>query len=96
VSELNLLKDFQDRFGAYADGFELIRYGDTGEVETWSKDPEFLDRDEHSPDHEAFVEWLDRNFGLAPAGDPNEVIAAARDEYGERFETWLARFVADS
>ncbi|MFJ2582260.1 hypothetical protein [Kitasatospora aureofaciens] len=47
VTELNLLKDLQDRLGFenYADGFELFEYGDTtGLVAGWSKAPEVTAR----------------------------------------------------
>ncbi|MEU2035410.1 hypothetical protein [Nocardia amamiensis] len=46
VMELNLLKDLQDRSGFenYADGFGLLEYGSTSELEAWSQNPEFTAR----------------------------------------------------
>jgi hypothetical protein len=45
--------------------------------------------------HDEYVAWLDQHFRLAPAEDPDAVIAAAQAELGERFATWTAPFLAD-
>ncbi|MFC3449274.1 hypothetical protein [Amycolatopsis speibonae] len=47
--------------------------------------------DDHSGSHEMFVEWL-RERGLAPAEDPDAVIAAAQEIHGERFRAWITPF----
>ncbi|MEV6301366.1 hypothetical protein AB0M02_18295 [Actinoplanes sp. NPDC051861] len=51
------------------------------------------EEDEHSAYHDEFVAWLDEQFGLAPADDPDAVLEAARDEFGERFETFKNAFL---
>ncbi|MFK0249674.1 hypothetical protein ACIQUM_33665 [Amycolatopsis azurea] len=52
----------------------------------------FRDEDhEHSGSHELFVEWL-RRQGLAPAEDPDALIAAAQEIHGERFRAWITPF----
>ncbi|MCP2169716.1 hypothetical protein [Goodfellowiella coeruleoviolacea] len=45
VPELNLLKELQDRIGGenISTGFDLAEFGATTGIDTWSKDPEFLD-----------------------------------------------------
>ncbi|MGC7101633.1 hypothetical protein ACPZ19_43755 [Amycolatopsis lurida] len=42
------------------------------------------------PRHRHYVAWLDRTFGLAPADDPDTVVAAANTELGSRLDAWLA------
>jgi hypothetical protein len=44
--------------------------------------------DEHSHAHDAYVSWLDEQFGLAPTDDPDAIVKAARSEFGARFTTW--------
>lgn len=44
----------------------------------------------HTPGNRAFVVWLREYFAVAPAVDPAEIIAAAEEEYLDRFEAWLA------
>ncbi|MFD8383797.1 hypothetical protein ACFV2X_35685 [Streptomyces sp. NPDC059679] len=48
IPELNLLKEFDDKFGAegYADGFELRDYDDKKWLDGWLRDPENPDRAE--------------------------------------------------
>lgn len=43
--------------------------------------------------HEDYVAWLDRHFGLAPATDPDDVVAATEQEYAQRFVAWMDRYV---
>ncbi|WP_158850926.1 hypothetical protein [Saccharothrix deserti] len=45
VPELNLLKQLEDRIGGenISTGFDLAEFGRTVGIDTWSKDPEFLD-----------------------------------------------------
>lgn len=43
--------------------------------------------------HQSYVAWLKQHFGLAPVSDPNDLIKAARDEFGARFETWIRPFM---
>ncbi|BAL91274.1 hypothetical protein AMIS_60540 [Actinoplanes missouriensis 431] len=169
VPELNLLKDFQDRYGyeSYSQSFGLDDWNDTSGLEAgWSKDPGFLagllpfaratgggsfyalwriddradlatlpviafgdeggehvvardlrelfrlltfdsepsighedlffyraDDEDHSAHHDTFVTWLAGTFGLTPVDDPDEVVAAARDEFGERFTAWKSRYL---
>ncbi|MBE1575549.1 hypothetical protein ACFORH_00905 [Amycolatopsis roodepoortensis] len=49
--------------------------------------------DDHSGSHEQFVAWL-RERGLTPADDPDGVVAAAQEAYGERFRAWITPFYA--
>jgi hypothetical protein len=41
-------------------------------------------------EHPAYVAWLAEHFGLAPATEPDALVAAAQAEFGERFEAWAA------
>ncbi|WP_409490889.1 hypothetical protein [Amycolatopsis sp. cmx-11-12] len=47
--------------------------------------------DDHSGSHDEFVEWLQQR-GLAPAEDPDAVVAAAQEVHGERFRAWITPF----
>ncbi|EME58697.1 hypothetical protein [Amycolatopsis decaplanina] len=47
--------------------------------------------DDHSGSHEKFVEWLQER-GLAPAEDPDAVVAAAQEVFRERFRVWITPF----
>ncbi|WP_037304706.1 hypothetical protein [Amycolatopsis orientalis] len=49
------------------------------------------ENDGHSGSHEDFVEWL-RERGLTPSEDPDGVVAAAQEIYGERFRAWITPF----
>ncbi len=49
------------------------------------------DDDEHSDSHEEFVAWLQER-GLAPAEDPDAVVAAAQQVHGDRFRAWITPF----
>ncbi|MEV6602512.1 hypothetical protein AB0M36_37555 [Actinoplanes sp. NPDC051346] len=155
-------------FDGYAQGFGLIRYGDTTVLPAcWPTDPEFIDRvvpfaqanrdgacyalwrlddrtseaalpvvvfgedgaahvvarglpelfqllgydcqidvaedsaryflgdgtHEHSRGHQPYVSWLDRQFGLAPAADPDRVLALAQAEFAVPFAAWLRPFL---
>jgi hypothetical protein len=51
------------------------------------------DDDEHSGAHELFVAWLRDRFGLAPTDDPDSIVKAAQDEFGERFHAWIEPYV---
>ncbi|MDQ8704977.1 hypothetical protein RCO28_21135 [Streptomyces sp. LHD-70] len=172
VPELNLLHAFSDPLAAsFSQGFELDEFGATGGIDTWSSDPEFLDRfrsfglangsgslyalwrvddredlaelpvvafgdeggvhlvastlrdllrllacdryvyvfpegvsfsdpEEDAAEgagsgevHELYVAWLKREFGLGPAVDPDGVVLAAEERYGERFVGWMDRYV---
>ncbi|MGY0061147.1 hypothetical protein ACWY4P_32165 [Streptomyces sp. LZ34] len=46
VPELNLLKELEDRVGGenISTGFDLREFGATTGIDTWSQDPEFLDK----------------------------------------------------
>jgi hypothetical protein len=44
--------------------------------------------DEHAQGHDRFVAWLEQNFGLAPADDPDAIIAVAQAELAEAFDIW--------
>ena len=52
--------------------------------------------DEPSTCHAEYVAWLKEHFGLAPADDPNAVMAAAQAEFGERFLRWVAPLIPDA
>ena len=52
------------------------------------------DEDEHRDGHDDYVAWLDQNFGLSPAEDPDSVVATAKAELGERFAAWTSDFLA--
>ena len=54
------------------------------------------ERDGGPEAHQAYLGWLEQHFGLAAPDDPNELIKAARDEFGERFTAWIGRFVGQS
>jgi hypothetical protein len=51
------------------------------------------DDQQHRRGHADYVAWLDRHFGLSPAGDPDSVVATAREELGERFAVWAGSFL---
>lgn len=44
IPELNQLKEFEERHGAFAEGFQLYLYGDESGMDTYSTDPEFASR----------------------------------------------------
>jgi hypothetical protein len=48
---------------------------------------------DHTPGHAQYVAWLDDQFRLTPADDPNGIVAAAQAEYGERFAAWVGPFL---
>lgn len=43
--------------------------------------------------HREYLAWLEEHFGLAPPDDPNDLVRAASEELGERFTTWVRRYV---
>ncbi|WP_433462774.1 hypothetical protein [Spirillospora sp. CA-128828] len=47
------------------------------------------ERDGAPQAHQSYVAWLNQHFGLEPASDPNDLIEAARNDFGARFETWI-------
>ena len=51
------------------------------------------DADGPSENHEEYVAWLKRHFGLAPATDPDAVVAAATQEFAPQFVSWVDRYV---
>ncbi|MFC9330691.1 hypothetical protein [Kitasatospora sp. NPDC057015] len=53
-----------------------------------------LDDHEPSDGHPAYLAWLEERFGLAPADDPDEVVAAAQAEFGGPFADWARPFLA--
>ncbi|MEV0732669.1 hypothetical protein [Polymorphospora sp. NPDC050346] len=53
------------------------------------------DDHEHRSGHADYVAWLAEHFALTPADDPDVVVATARAEYGDRFETWSAGFLPE-
>lgn len=46
-----------------------------------------------SDSHEQYVAWLKRHFDLAPAKDPDAVVAAATEEFAPRLVSWVDRYV---
>ncbi|MEU5303462.1 hypothetical protein [Streptomyces noursei] len=46
-------------------------------------------------DNGEYLAWLKEHFGLAAAPDPNVLVAAAEEEFAERFANWFGRFVDD-
>ena len=57
----------------------------------------YLDDDWYEPRayHHDYVAWLAEQFGLAPAADPDQVIARAQEELGRQFASWASGFLAD-
>ncbi|HEX6361033.1 hypothetical protein [Actinophytocola sp.] len=58
-------------------------------------DSEFLDPasvEEHSEGHEAYLAWLDQNFGLAAPANMDE-LSTEDKVLNERFRTWARPFV---
>ncbi|PWG13405.1 hypothetical protein DF268_12145 [Streptomyces sp. V2] len=51
------------------------------------------EEDPHSAYHDAYAAWLERHFGLAVAEDPDAVLAAAREELGQRFADWAEPYL---
>ncbi|MEV7095376.1 hypothetical protein AB0M80_21290 [Amycolatopsis sp. NPDC051045] len=84
-------------------GLPVVLLGDEGGLSVAARDLRELfqllavideeDADEEDlDDRQAYVDWLDQNFGLAPPDDDGEVIfQAARAEYGQRFAEWTQR-----
>ncbi|MEV7283432.1 hypothetical protein AB0O01_02485 [Streptomyces sp. NPDC093252] len=73
--------------------FQLIGFDAEIRVD-W--DSSFFYRDEddpHSDGHDTYLAWLDRNFGLPPARDPDAVVASAQAEFGRRFSAWVGPFL---
>ncbi|MBB2943188.1 hypothetical protein FB565_002901 [Actinoplanes lutulentus] len=50
--------------------------------------------DDHTEHHDAYVAWLDETFGLAPAGEPDDIVAAAQEEFGEHFAVWKSQYLS--
>lgn len=48
---------------------------------------------QHRRGHAAYVAWLDQQFGLPAADDPDSLVGAAQAELGERFASWAAGFL---
>jgi hypothetical protein len=72
--------------------FQLVAY----DAEIMVHEDAYFVRDddyEQSLCHEEYVAWLDQQFGLRPADDPNAVIKAAQKELGDRFASWIAPFL---
>lgn len=51
------------------------------------------DPDKPSDRHEQYVAWLKRHFDLAPAEDPDAVVAAATEEFTPRLVSWVDGYV---
>ncbi|MEN3615774.1 hypothetical protein AAH979_40560 [Plantactinospora sp. ZYX-F-223] len=43
--------------------------------------------------HETYLAWLEQDFGLTRPDDPNDLVQAATEELGERFTSWVSRYV---
>ncbi|MEV4115747.1 hypothetical protein [Nonomuraea sp. NPDC049695] len=58
----------------------------------------FYEEDEEAEEpaaREEYLAWLDEQFGLFPADDPDDVIEAAKAEFQERFDAWMfTRFLS--
>jgi hypothetical protein len=54
----------------------------------------YKDEDDHEPSngHDAYVEWLDKTFGLAPVDDAEPLVESAREKHQAGFEAWAKRF----
>jgi hypothetical protein len=77
---------------------ELLQLlGYDSEISVYDEAYFYRDDDDHeaSPYHQEYLAWLAENFGLAPEQDPAAVISAARAELGERFASWLRRFLPE-
>ncbi|MFC4014431.1 hypothetical protein ACFOY2_44920 [Nonomuraea purpurea] len=75
----------------------VIFCGDEGELYIEARDlPELFRllaaKDEGEPAHGAYVAWLKRTFGLAPAERPAAIYDAALVEYGRAFADWWLTF----
>ncbi|MFB9196790.1 hypothetical protein ACFFWA_27815 [Actinomadura verrucosospora] len=84
-------RDLRDLFRQLASDRPLsVDWGDAyfAEYEGYHRE-----RDGAPEAHAAYVAWLKQHFGLDPVSDPNDLIKAARDEFGARFETWLKPFI---
>ncbi|WP_258018022.1 hypothetical protein [Streptomyces noursei] len=53
------------------------------------------DTDSGIRDNAEYLAWLKEHFGLTAAPDPNALVAAAEEEFAERFANWFGRFVDD-
>jgi hypothetical protein len=72
--------------------FQLVAY----DAEIMVDENAYFVRDddyEQSLCHGEYVAWLDQQFGLRPADDPNAVVKAAQKELGDRFASWIAPFL---
>jgi hypothetical protein len=60
----------------------------------WDEAYFYRDEDQrHRRGHADYLAWLDEQFGLHPADDPDTVVALAREEFGERFASWAGTFL---
>jgi hypothetical protein len=50
----------------------------------------FLTGDDELPGRDAYLAWLDREFGLTAPEDPFDVVEAAQAKFGQQFTTWQA------
>lgn len=77
--------------------FQLLGYDCEISVD-WESAYFYLDEDdedyERSRGHEAYVAWLDQNFGLPPAQVPDNIIKEAQTEFGARFVSWSEPYLA--
>lgn len=87
----------------------VIFFGDEGDIDVYARDlREFFqlltvvdeddleDADEDDlNDRQAYLDWLDQTFGLAPPEDEDALLNAAGEEYGRRFAEWMLNFTTE-
>lgn len=74
--------------------FQLLGYDCEISVH-WDDAYYYRDDEECEPSvgHDEYVAWLDQHFALRPTTDPDVIVAAAREELGPRFATWVSPFL---